>query len=259
METDSRDDINNDDVVVWYTLSNDSFYDSVPMDGRNNYYIFNKGNITYTGSGHSNVTSDGEKKLFVNTLVAAYRTGLHAPKVYYKEAEYKTSATITSKYIPYDTAINGTEVVGYIGNTLDINFLVSNINLMNSNSELQTKYYTDATAADATLCLDGKYYKEIHPLADKFIINIPNGKDILQEVYARPNLLKNDFIYSASFSYADLGLNNTTGIRPTGAANIYIRLGYDELLDSTAADNTLKGDESMTKLSVTTTQLFELK
>ena len=259
METDSRDDIDNDDVVVWYTLSNDAFYDSVPMDGRNNYYIFNKGNITYTGSGHSNVTSDGEKKLFVNTLVAAYRTGLHAPKVYYKEAEYKTSATITSKYIPYDMAINGTEVVGYVGNTLDINFLVSNINLQNSNTSLSAKYYTDATAADATLCLDGKYYKEIHPVADKFIINIPVGKDIIQENYAKPNSLMNDFIYSASFTYADLGLNNTIGIRPTGAANIYIRLGYEELLDSTDASNTLKGDESMTKLSVTTTQLFELK
>ena len=259
MDTDSRDEFNYDDIVVWYTLSNDAFYDSVPMDGRNNYYIFNKGNITYTGSGHSNVTSDGEKKLFVNTLVAAYRTGLHAPKVYYKEAEYKTSATITSKYIPYDTAINGTEVVGYVGNTLDINFLVSNINLQNSNALLSAKYYTDATAADATLCLDGKYYKEIHPLADKFIINIPVGKDIQQEAYAKPNSLKNDFIYSASFTYADLGLNNTTGIRPTGAANIYIRLGYEELIDSTDASNTLKGDESMTKLSVTTTQLFELK
>lgn len=259
METDSRDDIDNDDVVVWYTLSHDAFYDSVPMDGRNNYYIFNKGNITYTGSGHDNVTEDGEKKLFVNTLVAAYRTGLHAPKVYYKEAEYKTSATITSKYIPYDMAINGTEVVGYVGNTLDINFLVSNINLQNSNTSLSAKYYTDATAADATLCLDGKYYKEIHPVADKFIINIPVGKDIIQEAYATPNSLKNDFIYSASFTYADLGLNNTTGIRPTGAANIYIRLGYEELIDSTDATNTLKGDESMTKLSVTTTQLFELK
>lgn len=259
METDSRDDIDNDDVVVWYTLSHDAFYDSVPMDGRNNYYIFNKGNITYTGSGHSSVTSDGEKKLFVNTLVAAYRTGLHAPKVYYKEAEYKTSATITSKYIPYDTAINGTEVVGYVGNTLDINFLVSNINLQNSNALLSAKYYTDATAADATLCLDGKYYKEIHPVADKFIINIPVGKDIIQENYAKPNSLMNDFIYSASFTYADLGLNNTTGIRPTGAANIYIRLGYEELIDSTDASNTLKGDESMTKLSVTTTQLFELR
>lgn len=259
METDSRDDIDNDDVVVWYTLSHDAFYDSVPMDGRNNYYIFNKGNITYTGSGHDNVTEDGEKKLFVNTLVAAYRTGLHAPKVYYKEAEYKTSATITSKYIPYDMAINGTEVVGYVGNTLDINFLVSNINLQNSNTSLSAKYYTDATAADATLCLDGKYYKEIHPVADKFIINIPVGKDIIQENYAPPNSLKNDFIYSASFTYADLGLNNTTGIRPTGAANIYIRLGYEELIDSADATNTLKGDESMTKLSVTTTQLFELK
>ena len=259
METDSRDDIDNDDVVVWYTLSHDAFYDSVPMDGRNNYYIFNKGNITYTGSGHDNVTEDGEKKLFVNTLVAAYRTGLHAPKVYYKEAEYKTSATITSKYIPYDMAINGTEVVGYVGNTLDINFLVSNINLQNSNTSLSAKYYTDATAADATLCLDGKYYKEIHPVADKFIINIPVGKDIQQEAYVTPNSLKNDFIYSASFTYADLGLNNTTGIRPTGAANIYIRLGYEELIDSTDATNTLKGDESMTKLSVTTTQLFELK
>ncbi|MBP9000541.1 MAG: DUF5057 domain-containing protein [Lachnospiraceae bacterium] len=259
MDTDSRDDIDNDDVVVWYTLSHDAFYDSVPMDGRNNYYIFNKGNITYTGSGHDIVNEDGEKKLFVNTLVAAYRTGLHAPKVYYKEAEYKTSATITSKYIPYDMAINGTEVVGYVGNTLDINFLVSNINLQSSNSLISTKYYTDATAADATLVLDGKYYKEIHPVADKFLRNIQVGKDIVQEVYGTPAALKNDFVYSASFTYADLGLDNAKGIRPTGAANIYIRLGYDELLDSTAADNTLKGDESMTKLSVTTTQLFELK
>ncbi|MGN0299925.1 MAG: hypothetical protein ACI4C2_01115, partial [Lachnospiraceae bacterium] len=83
--------------------------------------------------------------------------------------------------------------------------------------------------------------------------------DIQQEAYVTPNSLKNDFIYSASFTYADLGLNNTTGIRPTGAANVYIRLGYEELIDSTDATNTLKGDESMTKLSVTTTQLFELK
>ena len=65
------------DVVVWYCLSDNAdgagAYSSSPNDVANNYYIYSVGNITYSGLGHSQLSSKEEAKLFVNTLVASYR------------------------------------------------------------------------------------------------------------------------------------------------------------------------------------------
>ena len=75
------------DIVVWYTLNSsqsgtkDDIYDLSPNDVRNNYYIYNCGNITYTGMGHSNIESEEEIKLFINTMVAAYRVSIQSPKL----------------------------------------------------------------------------------------------------------------------------------------------------------------------------------
>lgn len=74
------------EVTVWYALdasSNGNLYYYTKGDGCNNYYIYSKGNVTYTGAGHS-VISDSyglEQKLFVNTLVASIKTGNYAPIV----------------------------------------------------------------------------------------------------------------------------------------------------------------------------------
>ncbi len=90
------------DLTVWYTLDdpamsysidpntdrssvgkNRLIYSAVPQDAANNYYIYSKGNIFYTGVGHSKITSSDtdqkEYKLFVNTLVAAYRPKFGLP------------------------------------------------------------------------------------------------------------------------------------------------------------------------------------
>lgn len=72
------------DVVCWYTLSDsnsDGWYSTSPNDVSNNYYIYNKGNVTYTGVGHSTAKSmtTFEKKLFVNTIIAALRAGVEGP------------------------------------------------------------------------------------------------------------------------------------------------------------------------------------
>lgn len=72
------------DVVCWYTLSDESssgWYRTSPNDVSNNYYIYNKGNVTYTGVGHSTAKSmtTFEKKLFVNTIIAALRAGVEGP------------------------------------------------------------------------------------------------------------------------------------------------------------------------------------
>lgn len=74
-------DLEQDDVVVWYCLSGEddsdsvvkSYYKATPNDVRNNYYIYNVGNVTYSGVGHSGNMSIEEIKLFINTFVAAYR------------------------------------------------------------------------------------------------------------------------------------------------------------------------------------------
>lgn len=73
---------NGDDITVWYALSGGNaktgiYYDPNTNQGvRNNcangYYLFSRGNLTYTGAGHTNSFSKFEAELFINTLVAAY-------------------------------------------------------------------------------------------------------------------------------------------------------------------------------------------
>jgi uncharacterized repeat protein (TIGR02543 family) len=80
-------DLDKNDTTVWYTLTSDQnsgdpskhtsgsneFYWGA--DATNNYYLYTKGNITYSGIGKASPTLD-ELKLFVNTIVASSRTGV---------------------------------------------------------------------------------------------------------------------------------------------------------------------------------------
>lgn len=75
-----------EEIVCWYALSDDNgdgngWYTSSPNDVSNNYYIYNKGNVTYSGVGHSKTgeMTVFERKLFVNTIVAALRAGIEGP------------------------------------------------------------------------------------------------------------------------------------------------------------------------------------
>lgn len=101
------------DVVTWYNLTDarsikyadgvaavagnsynaanadgTGIYSSRDGDSQNNYYIYNKGNITYTGLGHYNNSGgvdtglpDDEVKLFVNTMISAFRFTAAKPDV----------------------------------------------------------------------------------------------------------------------------------------------------------------------------------
>lgn len=86
----------NSDIVVWYCLGasgdGSAIYTSSPNDVRNNYYIYNIGNITYSGVGHSTISNVNEKQLFFNTIVAAYKTRIKDPVVKLLENGSRTSA-----------------------------------------------------------------------------------------------------------------------------------------------------------------------
>lgn len=90
-------DMEHKDMVVWYCLAagttvstyEQNYFDSVANDVRNDYYIYNKGNVTYSGMGHmqwgsaenSVILPDYEIQLFINTFVAAYRAAAVGVKV----------------------------------------------------------------------------------------------------------------------------------------------------------------------------------
>lgn len=89
--------LNDPGIVVWYCLGEQkdadyatyasrgkAIYEVSPQDASNNYYIYNKGNITYSGVGHSSSNNDlspMETKLFVNTIIASYKSAITAPEV----------------------------------------------------------------------------------------------------------------------------------------------------------------------------------
>lgn len=100
------------DLIVWYTLASResmknnpaSEYNLAPRDVRNNYYIYTKGNITYSGVGHDKVTGREEMKLYVNTLIAAYKAAMVPPSIEFKETGDPDAAEKTVSYISYDVS-----------------------------------------------------------------------------------------------------------------------------------------------------------
>jgi Cna protein B-type domain. len=77
-------DLEDENVIPVYTLTNSgssSIYNH-PGDGRNDYYTYTKGSITFSGTGHSTVSGDStidEEKMFINTIMKASKGANHAP------------------------------------------------------------------------------------------------------------------------------------------------------------------------------------
>ena len=117
------------DLTVWYYLDDDSRnntkvtnsesgnnaqqYKFTKGDGANNYYIYSKGNITYTGAGHASGATESEMKLFINTIIASLKSGNYDPVVNIQNSyEAKDSKTgNTYKYVDFFTDKNAVQVI----------------------------------------------------------------------------------------------------------------------------------------------------
>ncbi len=90
------------DVVVWYCLGGNSYADS-PNDVRNNYYYYSKGNVIYTGSGHSTVgNNEDEVQLFINSIVAAANVTAVQPEINFVKELNPAAATESARYYMTD-------------------------------------------------------------------------------------------------------------------------------------------------------------
>lgn len=138
------------DLVVWFTMGGvngdnitGDFNTTSHKDVMNNYYIYNKGNITYTGFGdfddddskNAAVVVD-ECKLFVNTLVAAYNAAAKEPQVIVYESE--DNLTPTTTFYEYGDADNG---VAFRQDSQRMYFQVSDMNVIRGEKVASAEYY----------------------------------------------------------------------------------------------------------------------
>ncbi|MDD3138989.1 MAG: DUF5057 domain-containing protein [Lachnospiraceae bacterium] len=163
-------DMEADDIVVWYTLSTvkngtteiANLYQTSPNDVRNNYYIYSKGNVMYSGVGHSTADSGDELKLFVNTMIASYKNGVKPPNI-----SILNNASIGSgikKYtnVTFDESMvaNGALNEGTLDTNMDLYYTVDDPNITTSAKTLSVEYYY-ADSNSATTIMDGLHVTPI--------------------------------------------------------------------------------------------------
>ena len=141
-----------DDTIVWYNLANTDnnyLYNFQKGDSANNYYIYTKGNITYTGVGHSSVSQASEIRLFINTMIASYRPAEGTPYIKVTNSDIRTSGDTTTVYFDEST-----------GNTGIITFQVMDPTLANIKRDYYLKVYevdpdgTERLATNGTITED---------------------------------------------------------------------------------------------------------
>lgn len=79
-------DLEQPDLIPWYNIRENSLSTSNQSagrtigDARNHYYMYTKGNVTYSGAGHtSTFNQQQEKELFSNTMYRAFIGANHKP------------------------------------------------------------------------------------------------------------------------------------------------------------------------------------
>ena len=254
MELD-RDHDGKNDIVVWYCLSDiydnqnypKNIYNIIPNDVVNNYYIYTMGNVTYSGAGHSRPDSDAEMRLFVNTIIAAYKAGVTAPSVSFQD---KQGNKISSTYMIYDPANKIILKTENQGNTLSVRFSAEDNNVLSGDRKLCVEFYKTAGENDPnTVNLNGV---KVVPL------NVSSVKDSAGNTVAAVNghyVVGNGLSYTLEFPLSEVGLFDTSAMTlqanaDTGTIYAYVYTLYDSDRKTTPGSNA--------SLSISAQELFEL-
>lgn len=160
-----------DDTIVWYNLANTNdnyLYNFQKGDSANNYYIYTKGNITYTGVGHLSVSLPSEIRLFINTMIASYRPAEGTPYIKVTNSDIRTSGDTTTVYFDEST-----------GNTGIITFQVMDPTLANIKRDYYLKVYEVDPDGTERLAKDGTITKI--PSAEQ-VLSLYSGNTLTNEV-----------------------------------------------------------------------------
>lgn len=267
------------DIVVWYCIEgsplvneNKDMYKLSPGDVRNNYYIYNKGNVTYSGVGHSDIMkgdSENEIKLFINTMVAAYRSGIHPPEVSFKDS-YEGRRSAENIYVTYDEQIEakraewqngekGEEQGGLVGFTKDVYFMPEQVSIVQNaefvDHKLEAKMYYEVPAGTPGAV---KVRYNSHEYDAKELPIYTEG-DYSGVSYMDPdngaimegdlNNLRNGAVYKVTFKLNEMGQFLGNGTTVKNSIRLYVvatdsvsnsRTGTNSVMSSTAAANIVR-------------------
>lgn len=142
--------MNSDDIAVWFCLAGSNYNSTYKNDGVNAYYIYNRGNVTYSGAGHNpQGTTTDEAKLFINTMIAAYRSAAVNPEINFRSAE---DTAVSTQFVPmeYANAADATSAAGTAAENAKIFFKISDANLSADKQVRVALYYKlgDLTLTD---------------------------------------------------------------------------------------------------------------
>ncbi len=195
LDLDADDDSDGEgDVVVWYALG-DALSLKEPNDKQkvynpwcneaggpipaDSYYIYNKGNVTYTGAGHGDMTNatETEAQLFINTLFAAYNAATTTSSVgFFENIPRANDEPINSITVPYDENVTEDSSVlkdatgqyryHFVNPNSDATttplgtpayFRLSDTNFVRGKKYMEIEYFMKVDAAkDSTFTLDDK-------------------------------------------------------------------------------------------------------
>ena len=175
------------DLVVWYCLGSrgangaETIYSQSPNDVRNNYYIYNKGNITYTGMGHSAAQNlrytVEEAKLFINTMIASYQAGIKDPQISVLKQGLPESEEMKLLYRYYD-AVNDFSLNDAVASDgyEKIYFTVQDINFIKGTREIESHVYYKDDNGGEVINVDGEDIR-VNRLAD-YMFNAKDGSPV---------------------------------------------------------------------------------
>lgn len=283
MELDKDKDGKND-IVVWYTLSDVSYeahednqktniYNTNPKDVVNNYYIYNMGNVTYSGAGHTKPTTENEKKLFVNTMVAAYSSGVKSPRVTVKNQVNDNADTFYMLYDPVNKLVlNGQENIKVRFQAMDYNVLsgepqirIDIYKACNSSNEDSGIYVTgigekvlpiDTDNLELSLVANSTGEAVAIAKIEPITVDENNSfEDYFTNVYYP---VDNSMTYEISLSAEELGLFSTDGENMTLLGNAAADTFY--IRATTVYENGTERTESgVQQFQVSAAELFDLK
>ena len=252
------------DLVVWYCLGydkskNDSeFYDHLPNDARNNYYIYSYKNLIYTGVGHSAVGDNDdymEKKLFVNTIIAAYNAQAVNPELMFVKQSDRNAAQEKTVYYTLDN-VNFNESQELIKNKpLEFHLKVTDSNLVGTSfagtntKDLKLQLYIESDDGTKIEGIGGENtkVKEIH---------LP-----VYKVGTEQNKHEDGYIYVNSGNVYDFTLNELqnyesylkTSAGYKGKVTLYAKISCKYIYYGTE-----KEAQSVAQINICQRQLFDL-
>lgn len=240
MELDKNND-GESDMVVWYCLADDA-YEAKPNDVRNNYYIYSVGNVTYTGMGHLGGGNGSardikgyEAKLFVNTIIASFNSGVRNPSISIIADEKNKGTSLECIYRTFD------EEVGNVDTTDETIYF----------------YVNDSNIINGTKVIDVKYYYPVDEVTDKSFVNSEGETIYLKELTAitcADGTIESNEIYSAKIASEWINAQ----LSQEGVNEVTIYLSAQTTLDYYYERPEEKTDEVFTSITLKKRDLFNL-